>query len=88
MQRQADSTVGKTFRQLLKVQGEAVERHGIYGLSGDQIAFFDELGTKDGPYTIAIDTSSKKLKISMRQVNVELMLEKEYREQQKAHSGK
>ena len=77
-------TPGKTFTQVVRIKGHPVRRHGTYELNGNQLAFFDELGTKDGPYTLSLDTVAKRLKMSMPQVNVELMLESEYREQQKA----
>jgi formylmethanofuran dehydrogenase subunit A len=70
-------TTGKTFTQKVFIHGESAERHGTYKLDGDQLAFFDEFGTRDGPYTIQIDTEKKSLVMAMPQVRVELELEKE-----------
>jgi hypothetical protein len=55
-----------------------VARHGTYQLDGDQLAFFDEFGTRDGPYTIAIDAEKKSMSMQMPQVHMELELESEY----------
>jgi hypothetical protein len=39
------------FTQVVKIEGQEVPRHGTYTLEDDQLALFDELGTRDGPYT-------------------------------------
>ena len=59
-------TTGNTFTQKVFIHGESAERHGTYKLDGDQLAFFDEFGTRDGPYTIQIDTEKKSLVMAMR----------------------
>src|SRR3954462_10852757 len=46
---------GNTFVQKVTVHHQSVARHGTYEVDGDQLAFFDEFGTPDGPYTVAID---------------------------------
>ncbi len=73
-------TSGGTFVQKVHIHGQTVQRHGNYELTGNQLALFDELGTKDGPYTIQIDTRAKSLVLAMPQVHIELELEKQYRE--------
>lgn len=68
-----------TLLQQVHIHGQTVARHGTYELDNDQIAFYDEFGTRDGPYHLTIDTQSKRLIIEMPQVRVELELEKEYK---------
>jgi hypothetical protein len=72
-----------TFVQKVEIHHESVARHGTYQLDGDQLAFFDEFGTKDGPYTISIDAEKKSMSMQMPQVHMELELESEYRKQEK-----
>jgi len=72
-------TASKTFVQNVSIEGKSVQRHGTYDLDGDQLAFFDEYGTKDGPYTIELSDETKSLTLTMPQVVVVLELEKEYR---------
>ncbi|HEY3937719.1 MAG TPA: hypothetical protein VGL97_09825 [Bryobacteraceae bacterium] len=67
-----------TFVQKVNIHHESVARHGTYQLDGDQLAFFDEFGTQDGPYTISIDTEKKSMSMQMPQVHMELELESEY----------
>jgi hypothetical protein len=68
-----------TFQQDVSIHGQNVPRHGTYKLDGDQLAFFDELGTQDGPYTIDLDLQGKSLTLKMPQVRIVLELEKEYK---------
>jgi hypothetical protein len=68
-----------TFVQQVHIHGQTVARHGKYELDGDQIAFYDEFGTRDGPYRLTLDAKSKRLTIEMPQVRAELELEKEYK---------
>ena len=72
-------TTDNKFSQTVFIHGESAERHGTYQIDGDQLAFFDEFGTRDGPYTIEIDVDKKLMVMHMPQVRVELELEKEYR---------
>jgi hypothetical protein len=65
---------GNTFVQKVTVHHQSVARHGTYELAGDQLAFFDEFGTKDGPYTVAIDPDKTSLSLRMPQVHMELLL--------------
>jgi hypothetical protein len=48
-------------------------------LDGNQLTFFDELGTKDGPYALNINTQAKRLVLQMRPVRIDLELESQYR---------
>ena len=73
-------TPSNTFAQSVHIHGETVQRHGTYELSGDQLTFTDELGTKDGPYSFTIDSQSKRLVLQMPQVRIELELERQYKE--------
>ncbi len=68
-----------TFVQNLRIQGQTVRRTGTYQLNGDQLAFIDELGTQDGPYTLTLDAQAKSLVLQMPQVRMEFLLESEYR---------
>jgi hypothetical protein len=65
---------GNTFVQKVTVHHQSVARHGTYELDGDQLAFFDEFGTRDGPYTVAIDPDRTSLSLRMPQVHMELLL--------------
>jgi len=72
-------TSGHTFVQNVYIHGQSVQRHGTYQLNGTELTLFDELGTKDGPYTVDINTQAKSVILDMPQVHIELILEKEYR---------
>ena len=72
-----------TFVQQVVISGTAVDRHGTWKLDGDQLAFFDEFGTQDGPYTVEIDAVKKTMVLSMPQIRMELTLESEYRKNKK-----
>jgi hypothetical protein len=65
---------GNTFVQKVSVHHQSVSRHGTYSLDGDQLAFFDEFGTRDGPYTVAIDSDKASMSLRMPQVHLELLL--------------
>ena len=69
--------------QTVTGHGKSVDRHGTYTLDGDQLTFSDELGTKDGPYTVNVDVPSSKMEIATTQagvtIKVKLMLEREFR---------
>lgn len=69
----------QTFTQSVKIQGKTVQRTGTYQLNGDQLAFFDELGTQDGPYKLTLNMQAKSLVLQMPQSRIELLLESEYR---------
>jgi hypothetical protein len=74
-----------TFVQRLHIHGQAIQRHGHYQLAGNQLAFFDELGTKDGPYSLKLSTQKKRLVLEMPQVRIELELEKRFRKYSQPH---
>jgi len=74
---------GNTFVQNVHIHGESVQRRGTYQLDGNQLAFFDELGTKDGPYAIELNSETKSLVLKMAQVRIELQLEKAYQDSRK-----
>lgn len=76
-------TANNTFVQSVRIHGQSVQRRGKFQLEGSVIAFFDELGTKDGPYTIELNSEAKSLVLRMPQVRIELLLEKEYRNNRK-----
>lgn len=78
----------KTFVKSIHIHGQAVDRHGNYRLDGNQIAFFDEFGTEDGPYTIELNAETKRLVLSMPQVRMELELESQYREDSRSQKKK
>jgi hypothetical protein len=63
-----------TFVQQVTVHHQSVSRHGTYTLDGDQLAFFDEFGTKDGPYAVSIDPEKTSLSLRMPQVHMDLLL--------------
>jgi len=68
-------TDGK-FSQEVTIHGQAAPRHGTYTLEDDQLTFFDELETRDGPYTIEIDAQAKTLVMYTSAVRIELTLHK------------
>jgi hypothetical protein len=70
---------GNSFVQKTRIHGQTVQRHGTYELDGNQLTFFDELGTKDGPYALNINTQAKRLVLQMRPVRIDLELESQYR---------
>jgi autotransporter-associated beta strand protein len=75
-----------TFVQEVHIHGGTVERHGQYELDGNEITLIDELGTRDGPYTLDINLKSKQMNMQITQnsgvlVRIELELEKEYKRQ-------
>lgn len=71
------------FVQQVVIAGQAVGRHGTYQLDGDQLAFFDEYGTRDGPYSVTIDPVKKTMVLSMPQIQMDLTLESEYHKKKK-----
>ncbi len=73
-------TASNTFVQNVHIHGQTVQRHGTYELNDDQLSLFDELGTKDGPYTVHADVQKKSLVLETPEVRIELELEKQYRE--------
>src|SRR5947209_584919 len=72
-------TENNTFSQNVRIQGQTVKRTGTYQLNEDQLTFVDELGTQDGPYTLALNRQAKSLILQMAQARIEFLLESEYR---------
>jgi hypothetical protein len=72
-----------TFVQQVIISGTRVDRHGNWKRDGNHVAFFDEFGTQDGPYTAEIDVVNKLMVLSMPQIKMELTLESEYHKQKK-----
>jgi hypothetical protein len=74
-----------TFNQIVTGFGKSMNRHGTYTLDGDNMTLVDELGTKDGPYSVKLDVPSSTLEIATVQasvtIKVQLMLEREFRKQ-------
>ena len=68
-----------TFVQKTHIHGQTYQRHGTYQLDGNQLTLFDELGTKDGPYTVTINTQTKRLVMQMLPVRISLELQRQYR---------
>ncbi|MFL6351518.1 MAG: hypothetical protein ACJ74Z_06680 [Bryobacteraceae bacterium] len=56
-----------TFVQKVHIHGETVERHGRYELDGKEITLIDELGTRDGPYTLDVNVQAKQLILQITQ---------------------
>ena len=71
------------FTQQVVIAGQAVNRNGTYKLDDDQLAFFDEFGNRDGPYTVVVDAIKKTMVLSMPQIRMELTLETEYHKKKK-----
>ncbi len=81
-------TPDNRFAQKTYVHHQSVSRSGTYQLTGNQLAFFDEFGTRDGPYSIDIDSLNKMMTMDMPQIKVKLQLYKEYRKQLDAQQKK
>ncbi|MFL6466116.1 MAG: hypothetical protein ACJ73N_17120 [Bryobacteraceae bacterium] len=81
-------TASNTFSQNVRIHGQTVKRTGTYQLNGDQLAFIDELGTQDGPYTLTLNTQAKSLILQMSQARIELLLESEYRKNMQGQKKK
>lgn len=61
-----------TFAQVIRIHGTDVNRHGTYQIEDSQIAFYDELGTKDGPYQIELNAAAKTLRLMSDQAGVKV----------------
>jgi hypothetical protein len=73
-------TSDNNFVQQVTIHGKSVDRHGTYQIADDQLSFFDEFGTRDGPYAIQLNSEAKRLVLSMPQVKLELELESQYKD--------
>lgn len=74
-----------SFVKSIHIHGETVDRHGTYKLEDEKIAFFDEFGTEDGPYSLQLNPQTKHLILEMPQLKMELELESQYRDEMRAH---
>lgn len=72
------------FVKTIYIKGDADTRSGRYKLDGDQVTFFDEYDTQDGPYKITLDPREKTLVLELGSARMDLMLEKEYRDRNKS----
>ena len=70
----------KKFVQQVTIHSQNVDRHGTYEIEDDHISFFDEYGTRDGPYSIQLNSQKKWLVLSMPQVRIELELASQYKQ--------
>ncbi len=70
----------KTFVQQVTIHGQNVYRHGTYELDDQEISFFDEYGTRDGPYSLQLNSQKKSLVLSMPQLRIELELSSQYKQ--------
>lgn len=75
---------GKSFVKSVHIHGQTVDRHGTYQLSEHEVAFFDEFGEEDGPYTLDLNPQTKHMVLAMPQLRIELELESQYREDMRA----
>ena len=66
-----------TYSQVVNVSPKSVNRQGKYEISGSDLTLYDALGTKDGPYTIALDQGSHTLTLEMVQASVVLHIKLE-----------
>ena len=75
-----------SFAQNIAAEGKNLRRHGTYEINDDGLVFVDELGTKDGPYSIDLDHANSILTLETVQAGVtiwtRLQLEKEFRKRQ------
>lgn len=74
-----------TFAITMRIHGQAYRRHGTYQLDDGQLSFFDELGTRDGPYAVTLNSQTKRLVLEMPQLRMELELESQYRTDMKVN---
>ena len=69
---------GGGFTQQTFIHHQRVARTGTYKLDGNQLTFFDEFGTQDGPYAISVDAQNKLLTMDNPPVHIELELHSKY----------
>jgi hypothetical protein len=74
----------ETFVQQVYIHHQTVARHGTYEIDGTELLFFDEFGTRDGPYQLSLDRDKKLLELKTPQVRIQLELDKEYRKQRQS----
>lgn len=67
-----------SFVQQTFVHHQRVARQGTYQLDGNQLSFFDEFGTRDGPYTLTLDAQKNLLLLDNPPLHIELELHSQY----------
>jgi hypothetical protein len=72
------------FVKSIYINGQPDTRSGRYKVDGDQLTFFDEYDTQDGPYKLTVNREEKTLVLDLGSARMDLMLEKEYRERSKS----
>ena len=77
-----------TFVKKIYIHHLADTRRGSYEIDNKQVTFTDELGEKDGPYALQIDTQQKTLVLDKQGAKMELELESEYRANNAGHTDK
>jgi len=75
----------QSFRQDVSAHGKGMHRGGHYEIQGQDLTFWDEHETKDGPYHITINADEKSMTLETTQagvaVKIELLLESEFKRQ-------
>ncbi len=74
------------FVKRIYIEGQPDTRTGRYKIDSQELTFFDEYDTQDGPYKITIDSREKTLVLELGSERMELMLEKEYRSRAKSQN--
>ena len=67
------------FVKKIYIKGQSDTRSGRYKIDGNDLTFFDEYETQDGPYKMTLDSREKTLVLELGSERMDLMLEKEYR---------
>jgi hypothetical protein len=75
------------FVKKIYIKGQPDTRTGRYKIDGDQLSFFDEYETQDGPYKVTVNTGEKTLVLELGSERMDLMLEKEYRSRIKSENN-
>jgi hypothetical protein len=74
-----------SFTQTISAHGRSMHRGGKYAVTGNDVTFWDEHGTKDGPYHVSLDPVGKSLRVETTQagvkVQMDLLLESEFKKQ-------
>src|SRR5579884_1439771 len=60
----------RSFRQDISARGSSMHRGGRYEVSGDQVTFWDEHNTPDGPYAVSINLQEKTMHLETTQAGV------------------
>src|SRR6478672_1138816 len=71
------------FVKKMYLKGQPDTRTGRYTIDSNDLTFFDEYDTQDGPYKLTLDSREKTLVLELGSERMELMLEKEYRSRNK-----